>query len=211
MQGLIRSSEQRVVKERKTSEAARVRAFRQNAALVTLGLFLVGSFALTNIILLESVLRSPIGGTADEVSASRMGPLLQERLRRQAKQGGSGGVRGAVDKTWAAAARHYDRVKSWVKGSPKVEEEAMDLDRQERAKLQAMHDALLGHNASSGNASQALKQALGLVPVADTGQLQQAGALRGTSAAGTETAGAKAPRGATAADTDAAGAEASGT
>lgn len=92
-----------------------------------------------------------------------MGPLLQERVR-------------------ATAARHFDRMKTWVQGShtAKAGEEALEIDKQERAKLQAMHAALLGHNASAGNASQALKQALGLVPGPNS---VMAGSLRGGIAA----------------------------
>jgi len=194
MQNVIRSSEKRVTQDRKNSEAARLRAFRQNAAVVIIGVFLIGSFAVTNIVLLESVLRSPIGSNADELASSRMGPLMRERVRQQAQASGGGagrggGVRDAVDRTWATAARHIDRVKSWVKGgSSKADDaakadEVMDLDKQERAKLQAMHDALVGRNASAGNASQALKQVLGLVPLADQGRESEAAAPAASSVA----------------------------
>lgn len=158
MQSVIRSSEQRVVKERRNTEAARLRACRQHTTLVLLGLLLVAFLALSNIVLLRSVLQNPMGGSDAPVRPG-IGPLLREQLRQKAK-------------------RKFGRVKKWFRGggrgssnateaSGSMEEApvaaAVDPLKEERLRFQKMHAALLGHNATaSGNASQALKQALGL-------------------------------------------------
>ncbi|CAE8590996.1 unnamed protein product, partial [Polarella glacialis] len=64
--------------------AARVRACGRNANTVIFGVLLLGAFAVTNIVLLQSVLQSPGPG---EHPRSYIGPLLRERLRRIAHHG----------------------------------------------------------------------------------------------------------------------------
>jgi len=166
MQTLIRGSEQRVAKERKFNEAARV---KKNTILLV-SLFLLACFALTNIVLLRSVLSDPIGGGAaidDPANAGSpgMGPLLRERLRN---------IRSAPGKS-------FNRIKNWVhkhgngtevSAEPAVdgsfEKEQLDITKEERLKLQALHDALKGRSGSDSSPSQVLKQAVGATGFTDT-------------------------------------------
>lgn len=168
MQSVIRSSELRIKGERRNSEAARVRACRQNVTLMLFGTILLGSFALTNVVLLRSVLQHPMAVGGGEDSAKLIGPLLRERLRakpgRAAKSqpqraGGSSALRGSSAGSSSVAVEN-----GTVEAATAFEQEALDVSKEERLKLQKLHEALKsGHHsaaAASGNASQALKQAL---------------------------------------------------
>eukprot|EP00930_Biecheleria_cincta_P104051 TRINITY_DN96207_c0_g1_i1.p1 TRINITY_DN96207_c0_g1~~TRINITY_DN96207_c0_g1_i1.p1 ORF type:complete len:218 (-),score=57.05 TRINITY_DN96207_c0_g1_i1:200-853(-) len=82
MQSVIRSSEKRVTEQREKSEAARLRS---NASVAVVGFLLLAAFAVTNIVLLQSVLKDPLGG--GDRQHRFIGPLLRERLRRIAREG----------------------------------------------------------------------------------------------------------------------------
>lgn len=81
MQSVIRSSEKRVTDQRKTSEAARARAFQKHFSVVVLALILVGAFVVSNIILLRSFLQQPFAAPGED-GQRWIGPLLRERLRK---------------------------------------------------------------------------------------------------------------------------------
>lgn len=177
MQSVIRSSEQRVSKEKKHSEAARVRALRQHVGLMLCGTMLLVGFAMTNIVLLTSVLRPPVGDVED--ARPGVGPLLRERMRRQGKRG-PGRLRAALNGTLASARQGLGRVKSFLGGArvdPAHLEHLADAES-ENVRHMAMHEALRGRD---GRASKALGEALGFLPA--KGQEPVAGQPAAASAA----------------------------
>jgi len=109
MQSVIRSSEERVRTQRKTTEAARVRAFRNNLPLMIFLVLLLLAFVLTNILLLRDFLKQPFGGSSDDPRF--IGPLLRERLRR-ARERAREGERKAVKQ----ASRFGRVISNFVRG-----------------------------------------------------------------------------------------------
>ncbi|CAE6926681.1 unnamed protein product [Symbiodinium sp. KB8] len=84
MRAVIDSSEKRLSEQRKCNEEARARQLQKNVTVALCGLALLGIFAVTNIVLLQSVLRDPLGG---ERQHRFIGPLLRERLTKLAREG----------------------------------------------------------------------------------------------------------------------------
>mmetsp|Transcript_51594 Transcript_51594/g.95483 ORF Transcript_51594/g.95483 Transcript_51594/m.95483 type:complete len:217 (+) Transcript_51594:98-748(+) len=117
MQGVIRSSEQRVDRKRKDAQAARLRACRQNIVLVSVAVALVGAFVIINIIMLRSMVVTPLGPDDD---GKLTGPLMRERLRQKVKRTESAAaaqldkLRSRVKKGGNAARAQLDRLKHWV-------------------------------------------------------------------------------------------------
>jgi len=172
MQGVIRSSEQRVRKERTQGEAARLRACKNNVGLLALGVFLLAAFALTNIVLLKDVLNhAPTGAAGAGGEKPWIGPLLRERMRRKGTGPTGNRFRAAFNGTIGAVGRKFKRVATWARGKKpgSVQNSTQPLDHaaMERQRFQELHQVLKdrGRGASrGGNATQALKEHLGLAP-----------------------------------------------
>lgn len=172
MQGVIRSSEQRVRKERTQGEAARLRACKNNVGLLALGVFLLAAFALTNIVLLKDVLNhAPTGAAGAGGEKPWIGPLLRERMRRKGTGPTGNRLRAAFNGTIGAVGRKFKRVATWARGKrpDSVQKSTQPLNHaaMERQRFQELHQVLKdrGRGASrGGNATQALKEHLGLAP-----------------------------------------------